>query len=209
MCARWIGRSGRNGRVGVEVRRRVWTRRKANRASQGRVPMSRTEDRSRAAVNSIAPCHGTAARPSAQPMNLLQLRQSSQAAAMRSYDPEVAPDPQRWLALDEQTRISLAGRCHRKARIELPDHQAHAVIHAIVENQIAGGARVRSAGGGEVEKTRPQQARRDSRHWLGAVRPPARGHEREGRGYAIDHAGSVRRGRRATDCLGMAPKVQR
>jgi len=55
------------------------------------------------------------------------------------YDPEVAPDPTAWLALDEQERILLAEAHHRAARIKLPNVRVHAVFHAIVENQIADG----------------------------------------------------------------------
>jgi hypothetical protein len=56
---------------------------------------------------------------------------------MPKYDPDHAPDPKHWLALDEQLRISLAERFHRAARIELPSIKTHAAFHAIVENQIA------------------------------------------------------------------------
>jgi hypothetical protein len=55
------------------------------------------------------------------------------------YDPDVAPDPTAWLALDEQERIQLAEAHHRAARIKLPNAKVHAVFHAIVENQIADG----------------------------------------------------------------------
>jgi hypothetical protein len=56
---------------------------------------------------------------------------------MQRYDPLVAPDPAEWLALDEQERISLVKNYHRRARIKLPNEDLHAVIHAMVENQIA------------------------------------------------------------------------
>jgi hypothetical protein len=58
---------------------------------------------------------------------------------MKLYDPEVAPSAAEWLALDEGERIRLAEVHHRVARIKLPNVKAHAVFHAIVENQIAGG----------------------------------------------------------------------
>lgn len=58
---------------------------------------------------------------------------------MKHYDPEVAPDPVEWLALDEQERIDLAEAHHLVARIKLPSVKAHAAFHAIVENQIAEG----------------------------------------------------------------------
>lgn len=46
-------------------------------------------------------------------------------------------NPEQWLALDEQERIRLAEEYHRAKRIKLPDAKAHAVFHAVVENQIA------------------------------------------------------------------------
>jgi hypothetical protein len=55
---------------------------------------------------------------------------------MRYYDPLEAPDPEEWLALDEQERIDLA-RDYRSAGIRLPNATAHATFHAIVETQIA------------------------------------------------------------------------
>ena len=56
---------------------------------------------------------------------------------MNCYDPDRAPNPEQWLALDEQVRIQLAEEYHRVKRIKLPNVKAHAVFHAIVENQIA------------------------------------------------------------------------
>jgi adenosylmethionine-8-amino-7-oxononanoate aminotransferase len=55
------------------------------------------------------------------------------------YNPERAPDSEDWLALDEGERIRLAEVYHRRARIEMPNVQAHAIFHAIVENQLAEG----------------------------------------------------------------------
>jgi hypothetical protein len=58
---------------------------------------------------------------------------------MTHYDPEVAPDPKAWLALDEGERTLLVEQYHRDARVELPKRarSLHAVIHTIVENQLA------------------------------------------------------------------------
>ena len=58
---------------------------------------------------------------------------------MDRYDPEVKPDPAEWLELDEQERIMLVEDYHRAERIELPNVKVHAVIHSVVENQIAEG----------------------------------------------------------------------
>ncbi|MDP1609414.1 MAG: hypothetical protein Q8M11_00030 [Sulfuritalea sp.] len=56
---------------------------------------------------------------------------------MNRYDPDHAPNPEEWLALDEQVRIRFAEEYHRAKRIKLPNVKAHAVFHAIIENQIA------------------------------------------------------------------------
>jgi len=55
------------------------------------------------------------------------------------YDPNVSPDPDSWLLLDEQDRISQAEKYHKKRGIRLPNTKAHATFHAIIENQIAEG----------------------------------------------------------------------
>ena len=56
---------------------------------------------------------------------------------LTKYDPERAPDPARWLAEDEQQRISIIERYHRRQRIEIERPTAHALFHLIVENQVA------------------------------------------------------------------------
>jgi len=57
--------------------------------------------------------------------------------AIREYDPFTEPPPQQWLALDEQQRIDLVLSYHRRAGIRLPRETLHAVVHAVVESQIA------------------------------------------------------------------------
>ncbi|MBM4040484.1 MAG: hypothetical protein FJ290_18410 [Planctomycetes bacterium] len=58
---------------------------------------------------------------------------------MERYDPLVAPDPVEWQRIDEGERIFLVKEYHRRAKIRLPNENLHAVIHTIVENQIAMG----------------------------------------------------------------------
>src|SRR5216117_3462849 len=53
------------------------------------------------------------------------------------YDPQRAPDPAGWLALDEEERIVLVLQYHRRARVRLPNARLHATIHVVVENQVA------------------------------------------------------------------------
>ncbi len=57
---------------------------------------------------------------------------------MNKYDPLKAPDPAKWLAMDEGERIALVQDYHRRAKIRLPNQIVHAAIHAVVETQIAG-----------------------------------------------------------------------
>lgn len=58
--------------------------------------------------------------------------------AMDRYDPEIAPNPEDWLALDEEERVVLVEWYHRDARIDLPKaaRTLHATIHVVVENQL-------------------------------------------------------------------------
>ncbi len=61
---------------------------------------------------------------------------------MASYDPFSAPDPDEWLAFDEMERIDMVERFHREFK-EMDEAEGserlHAVIHVVVENQIAMG----------------------------------------------------------------------
>lgn len=58
---------------------------------------------------------------------------------MDRYDPEIAPDPEEWVALDEAERIVLVEWYHRDARADIPKaaRTLHASIHVVVENQLA------------------------------------------------------------------------
>ncbi len=58
------------------------------------------------------------------------------------YDPDRAPASADWLATDEGERIELVSAYHRGERIKVPNAQLHAVIHVIVENQLALGEEV-------------------------------------------------------------------
>ena len=58
---------------------------------------------------------------------------------MLEYDPLVEPDPAAWLAQDEQERIVLVEAYHLDEDVKLPNLKVHAVLHVVVENQIAEG----------------------------------------------------------------------
>jgi hypothetical protein len=61
---------------------------------------------------------------------------------MNVYDPDVAPSATDWLALGEDERLELASSYHRRKKITLPNTELHAVIHVVVENQLAMGESV-------------------------------------------------------------------
>jgi hypothetical protein len=61
---------------------------------------------------------------------------------MKTYNPERAVNPIEWIYLDEQERLDLVERYHRKKRIKMPNSMLHAVFHVIVENQVALGSRI-------------------------------------------------------------------
>jgi hypothetical protein len=56
---------------------------------------------------------------------------------MNRYDPLFAPDPERWLSIDEQDRLLLIQEYHKRLHLRLPNLTLHAAIHTAVENQLA------------------------------------------------------------------------
>ena len=58
---------------------------------------------------------------------------------MKSYNPRKKPNPDQWLALDEDERIFLIEEFHERKRIDLPNVRVHASFHAVIENQLASG----------------------------------------------------------------------
>src|SRR5262249_31341506 len=90
------------------------------------------------------------------------------AKTMERYDPERPVDPKEWSALDEGERQDLVERYHRKNRIKMPNSRMHAVIHVIVENQVALHSEI------PAEKTlarliRQGLSRHDAIHAIGSV----------------------------------------
>lgn len=61
---------------------------------------------------------------------------------LESYDPDRSPATTDWLELDEAERIERVSSYHRRKKIRLPNAQLHAVIHVVVENQLAPGENV-------------------------------------------------------------------
>ncbi|MCK4515029.1 MAG: hypothetical protein KAU31_07210, partial [Spirochaetaceae bacterium] len=53
------------------------------------------------------------------------------------YDARKTPDPDQWLSLDEEERMALIIAYHERTGDQQQNMSAHAVMHAIVENQIA------------------------------------------------------------------------
>lgn len=65
---------------------------------------------------------------------------------LERYDPESAPDPEAWIAADDDERVRLIRGAHRRLRVELPNERLHAILHLIVENQVALGNETPAAG---------------------------------------------------------------
>ena len=61
---------------------------------------------------------------------------------MDTYDPDTPPQSADWLETDEGERIELVSSYHRRKKVQLPNRQLHAVIHVVVENQLALGEEV-------------------------------------------------------------------
>ena len=55
---------------------------------------------------------------------------------MKRYDPNRAPEPEEWLELNEQERIGLVERFHRKVHEPAQSLKAHSIVHAAVETQL-------------------------------------------------------------------------
>jgi len=55
------------------------------------------------------------------------------------YNPEKAPNQEKWCALEEAQRLDAVSAYHRRMRVKVPKPEIHAAIHVIVENQLAVG----------------------------------------------------------------------
>src|SRR3982074_1723187 len=54
-----------------------------------------------------------------------------------NYDPDKSPDPTAWLETDEGERLIMIERFHRRQREAAPSPKLHALMHLVVENQLA------------------------------------------------------------------------
>jgi len=58
------------------------------------------------------------------------------------YDPQRNAYPSKWLSLSDLERLDLVEAYHSAKNILLPNSRLHAIMHVIVENQIAQGDRI-------------------------------------------------------------------
>ena len=65
---------------------------------------------------------------------------------MDKYDPSKSPIPEEWNVQDEDELLNLIRTYHKRDGVSLPNLNLHAVIHVVVENQLALGVE-------SVEKT--------------------------------------------------------
>ena len=86
---------------------------------------------------------------------------------MNSYNPDRSRAAADWLQLDEVERIELVSSYHRRKKIHLPNAQLHAVIHVVVENQLALGEQVVVETLARLQ--REGLSRHDALHAIGSV----------------------------------------
>ena len=86
---------------------------------------------------------------------------------MNVYDPDSAPAAVEWLALHEDERLERVSAYHRRKRIRLPNLQLHAVIHVVIENQLALGEKVVASTLARLEAE--GLSRHDAVHAIGSV----------------------------------------
>jgi len=55
------------------------------------------------------------------------------------YDPDVAPDPAKWLTSPDADRLDAVRRHHKKERFRGSRLELHAAVHVAVETQLAEG----------------------------------------------------------------------
>jgi hypothetical protein len=86
---------------------------------------------------------------------------------MDSYDPDTPRHSADWLQTDEGERIELVSSYHRRKKVHLPNAQLHAVIHVVVENQLALGEEVVVETLARLQ--REGLSRHDALHAIGSV----------------------------------------
>lgn len=87
---------------------------------------------------------------------------------LTKYDPDRAPDPERWLAQNEMELMEIVQRYHRREQIPLPDERVHASYHVMVENQVALGGKTPVSEA--VDRLMGEgMSRHDAIHAVGAV----------------------------------------
>ena len=59
--------------------------------------------------------------------------------AAKRYNPLSAPNAERWLAEDDAEKLDRVMRSHRRKGLDASKFKLHALVHTIVENQIAMG----------------------------------------------------------------------
>src|SRR5262245_35502253 len=88
-------------------------------------------------------------------------------SAVETYDPDSALALTAWFETDEGERIEIVSSYHRRKGIKLPNHQLHAVVHVVVENQLALGEEVVVA---TLARLRAEGlSRHDAVHAIGSV----------------------------------------
>lgn len=87
---------------------------------------------------------------------------------LTKYDPDRAPDPERWRVQNEMDLIDIVERYHRREGVLLLNPRQHAALHVMVENQVALGDR--TPVDDAVQRLMGEgMSRHDAIHAIGAV----------------------------------------
>lgn len=91
---------------------------------------------------------------------------------MEFYDPDVAPDPEAWLALGERERLDLVESAHAEALADLPNPTLHCAMHVAIlplsghlafcaARSDSGGRNVRASADARERERRAERSRSD------------------------------------------------
>jgi len=99
----------------------------------------------------------------------LHKKQLIEIKIMQNYHPSQSPAPDEWLEIDESTRVDLVRDYHEMASTEFQDgaEDMHALIHVVVENQIA--MNVEPVPATIAKLTRQGLKRHEAIHAVGAI----------------------------------------
>src|SRR5579864_7276642 len=84
-------------------------------------------------------CHGNLAYGGFHTISRPRPEGAQIGAEMNRYDALKTPEPEIWLALEEESRIALVEDYHKRTEGRIPRLRLHSMFHNIAETQLAMG----------------------------------------------------------------------